>query len=62
MSGRVQGSPRRNRTARFLSVFAALFAGCLVFGGAAVALGAAFLPVLVFAMLFATALAFAVTR
>ena len=62
MSGRVQGSPRRNRAARFLSVFAALFAGALIFGGVAVALGAAFLPVVVFAVLFAAALALAVTR
>lgn len=62
MSGRVQGPARSSRSARFWSVFAALTAGGLVFGSVAVALGAAFLPVLVLALLFAAALALAVTR
>lgn len=59
MSGRVQGGARGSRA---LSVFAALVAGGMIFGGAAVAFGASFVPVLLIIVVLAAALAWCVTR
>lgn len=59
MSGRVQGGARG---ARALSVFGALVAGGMIFGGIAVAFGAPFVPVLLIIVVLAAALAWCVTR